>query len=270
MRSGETKDGHPYQRLIQLQGTHNFRDMGGYTALDGRKMKRGILYRSDELSRLTDLDLEKLRQLGIKTICDLRAPNERNSKPDRIPQDAGFRVIHVPIYPHRKDPNAFQRWFLLVTARFRNFDTELFMIEYYHRIAFDNAVHIGEILTLFADQNNLPALVHCAGGKDRTGFVAALVQLLAGVPQETVLEDYLLTNRFMEFYNEKTIRKLRRMSLFQASADFLRPVMEARPQYLEQILDEVLNVYGTIEEYLRGACGVSPDSIKALRRLLLE
>jgi protein-tyrosine phosphatase len=269
-RIAEIKDSQPDQRLIKLQGANNFRDMGGYTTRDGRSMKRGLFYRSDDLSHLSDDDLEKLRQLNIKTICDLRAPNERKSKPDRIPQNAGIRVVHAPICPHQKDPNGFQRWFLLVTSRFRNFDPEDFMREYYHRTAFDNAAQIGEIIAIFSNKNNLPALVHCAGGKDRTGYIAALLQLFVGVPWKTVLEDFLLSNRLMKSRSEKIIRQLRWISLFQVRAELLRPIMVAYPHYLERIMDDVLKAYGTIEEYLNRACGVSHDTIRNLRQQLLD
>jgi protein-tyrosine phosphatase len=144
------------------------------------------------------------------------------------------------------------------------------MKDYYRRIAFDHATQIGEILTLISDKKNLPALIHCTGGKDRTGFVFAIIQLLIGMPRKTVLEDYLLSNHFSKPQIARLIRYIRRMSLFQVSPDRIRPVLEARCEYLENVLDDILNTYGTIEVYLRKACGVTHQSILTLHELLLD
>ncbi len=83
------------KRHVPLDGSFNFRDAGGLETRDGRRMKPGILYRSDELSRLSDGDLERLGGLGLRSICDLRAPGERRRRPDRLPP-GGVRPVHVP------------------------------------------------------------------------------------------------------------------------------------------------------------------------------
>ena len=234
------------------------------------QIKWGVLFRSDELSRLSGEDLVKLKRLNLRTICDLRAPKERKSKPDRVPYKTNIRIVYVPIYHRGQDTNRLQRWIWLLTGKFRDFDSELFMKDFYHSIAFDHATQIGEIMTLISDKRNLPALIHCKGGKDRTGFVSAVIQLLMGVPRKTVLEDYLLSNRFFEPQIARLIRNIRRMSLFRISPDRIQPVLEARKEYLEDVIDEVLNTYGTIEGYLRKACGITQQSILSLHELLLD
>jgi len=258
------------QRLIQLSGTCNFRDMGGYKTQDCRTMKMGLLFRSDELSRLSDNDQLELQRLNIKLIIDLRTPNERKSKPDRISKDAGIKLINIPIYPFHQDPNRLQRWFWLVSGKFKDFDFDNYMKGYYHKIAFDHATQIGEILSLISDKNNLPALFHCTGGKDRTGFATALIQLLVGVPKETIFEDYLLTNFFLEPHINKFIRYFRRVSLYRMKSDQIRPIWEARREYLEQVLDEIQKEYGTVEEYLQQECGMEQNLSNHFKEMLLE
>jgi protein-tyrosine phosphatase len=258
------------QHLLKFKGTCNFRDIGGYEAQDGRTMKWGALFRSDELSRLSSEDLIKLQQLNLRTICDLRAPKERKSKPDRVPDKTNICIVNVPIYHRGQNANRLQKWLWLLTGKLRDFDSELFMKDFYHSIAFDHATEIGEIMTLISDKRNLPALIHCKGGKDRTGFVSAIIQLLLGVPRKTVLEDYLLSNRFFEPQIARLIRYIRRMSLFRISPDRIRPVLEARGEYIQEAIDDILKTYGTIEGYLLKACGITRKSIISLHDLLLD
>jgi protein-tyrosine phosphatase len=258
------------QRLLKFKGTYNFRDIGGYEAQDGRTMKWGVLFRSDELSRLSSEDLIKLQRLNLRTICDLRAPKERKSKPDRVPYKTNIRIVNVPIYQKGQNANRLQRWLWLLTGKFKDFDSELFMKDFYHSMVFDHATQIGEIMTLISDKRNLPALIHCTGGKDRTGFVSAVIQLLMGVPRKTVLEDYMLSNRFIEPQIARLIRYIRRMSLFQISPDRIRPVLEARCEYIREAIDDILKTYGTIEGYLLKGCGITRKSVISLHDLLLD
>ncbi len=257
------------KRHVPLDGAFNFRDAGGLDTGDGRTMKAGILFRSDELSRLSEADLERLEQLGLRSICDLRAPNERESKPDRLPPDAGIRLVHVPISPQGKDLTRWQFfWLLAVNSRELDFESQLRKV--YRHLAFACTAQIGEIVALISDPANLPAVIHCSAGKDRTGYVAALIQLLAGVPRETVIDDYLVTNRLIGSQAERYMRFLRWMSLFRISRQRLQPLLEVRREYLEEILDELLDRHGSIGGYLSEACGAHPDDLKSLERLLVE
>ncbi len=258
------------ERLLKFSGTYNFRDMGGYQTGDGRTMRRGLLFRSDDLSRLSKQDLIKLQKLNLKNVCDLRAPNERRSKPDRIPAETRIHIFNIPMYPSNRDPNRWQRLLWFVSGKFKNFDFEKFMMDYYHKIAFTHAAQIGEILTLISDKNNLPALFHCAGGKDRTGTISALIQLLVGIPRETVMDDYLLSNPYLKPGLKKFIRYFRLISLFRIKADHILPLLEARREYLEETLDEILKTYGSFEEYIVKACGCSPGLVAELQKILLD
>lgn len=258
------------ERLLKFSGTYNFRDMGGYKTSDGRTMRRGLLFRSDELSRLSKQDLIKLQKLNLKNVCDLRAPNERRSKPDRIPAETTIHVFNIPMYPSHRDPNRWQRLLWFVSGKFKKFDFEKFMMDYYHKIVFDHAVQIGEIFTLVSNKNNLPALFHCAGGKDRTGIISALIQLLVGIPRETVMDDYLLTNQFLEPTLKKYIRYFRFMSLYRIKTAQILPLLEARREYLEETMDEILNKYGSFEEYIVKDCGCSPTLVSELKKILLD
>ena len=116
----------------------------------------------------------------------------------------------------------------------------------------------------------MPAIIHCTAGKGRTGYVVALIQLLAGVSRETVVADYLATNRWFAPHAGRYRTFLRWMSLFMVSAERFQPLLEVRREYLEVVLDEVLERHGAIEAYLAEVCGFGRSEQRRLRRLLNE
>ena len=256
------------EKGIPFEKAYNFRDMGGHTSHDGRSMNQGILYRSDELSRLSKTDLVNFHTLNLRVVIDLRTPNERKTKLDRLPPDSDIRIISIPIYPKRDDPNRLKKKLWFVTGKFKDFDFEEFTRTFYNKIAFEHTAQIGEIINLLSNTEILPALIHCSGGKDRTGFISACIQLLAGVPRETVMNSYLLTNTLFKPHLNRYIRYFRWMTFFQLTTEQIRPVFEARREYLEDTLDAVFEKYGSIDNYLIEACGVTKETISGLRRLL--
>jgi protein-tyrosine phosphatase len=256
-------------RVIKFEKVCNFRDMGGFKTEAGGTMKTGILFRSDELSRLSFRDQKTLRQLNLKLICDLRTPSERKRKLDRIPGKYGIRIVNIPIYPHREDFSR-QKFIHYLNSKSDGYDFENLIKEYYRRFAFEQTDKLNEVISLLSHENNLPALIHCSVGKDRTGLMSALIQLFAGVPRSVVLEDYLISNSFIEERTKAMIRFLRFMSLFRISSAQLKPMLEVRSVYLNEILDEILQTYGTVEEFFTKACGIEQSSIQKLRNLILE
>lgn len=232
-------------------------------------MRSGMLFRSDELSRLSGRDLEKLQQFNVKLICDLRTPNERRSKPARIPKGDSIQIVNIPFYHQYQD---FTRlsffWFLI--GKSRKMDFETFTKEYYAHLAFGSTTQIRETIALISEKRNLPALIHCTAGKDRTGFISALIQLLLGVPRETVLQDYLVTNHFFEPRRKKYMQYMRWMSVFQISPERIQPLLEARREYLEDILDKILGAFGSVEAYLKEGCDIPASRIRDLKQLLTE
>jgi protein-tyrosine phosphatase len=232
-------------------------------------MKAGLLFRSAELSGLSGEDLRELRRLNVRLICDLRTPRERRINRSRIPLDSGIRIVNVALHPHTGDfPRL--RLFRFLFSHSGRAAFQKFIREYYRTFAFERTERIKEVMTLLADEENLPALIHCKAGRDRTGFIAALLQLLAGVPRAAVLEEYLLTNRYYEPNIDQSTRYVRWLSLFRVPAAQVREIMQARSDYLEEVLDELCRRYGSVEGYLRQACGLEHEQIENLRLMLLE
>lgn len=253
-------------RLVPMEGAHNFRDYGGYGASDGRTVRWGMLYRSDELSELTDADLETFRRLGIRWVCDFRSDGERDGAADRLPAVDPPRLEVLPIGADGSGANELREQVLsgadvdyagvLLTAN-REFATT-FSDRY--RALFDR----------LADPRNLPALIHCTAGKDRTGFGAALVLMALGVPRETAFQDYLSTNYYAREHIERALLMIRIGSLFRADPAAVRPLLEVRRAYLERAFEAIEAGWGSFDAYLREELHVTDDERERLQASLLH
>lgn len=258
------------KRVIHLEGAYNFRDMGGLQTHKGKCMRNDLLYRSAELSKVSPSDLEKIQSIALKTIIDLRTPNERKHKIDRLPPNSNSRVVSIPIYPTPDDPGRLRKLYWFLSGKFKNVDFEAFTKEFYYRIAFNHTSQIKEIMGLISTANNLPALLHCSGGKDRTGFLSAIIQLLIGVPHEKVMEDYLLTNELIVPQIERIYHQYNWVPLFKLPLERMRPVFEARTEYLDETLNHIFKKHTTISCYLQEACGISQKTLTDVQQLLLN
>ncbi len=172
------------ERLLPLQGGRNFRDLGGWYAADGRQVKWGKLYRSGVTSGLTDGDLDYLGKLGVSVICDLRNPQERAAEPSAFLKVAGAKVAAFDY-----DMNASMS--MLAGLKTRDQAVDAFAAAY---VAFLDTLqpHFTDMFARLA-ASEAPLAFNCSAGKDRTGTAAALILSILGVPRETVLADYALT-----------------------------------------------------------------------------
>jgi len=259
------------KRRIELEGAFNFRDFGGYNTQNGTKIKTGLLYRSESLARLTDNDLKKIESLGIKVICDLRAHDEKRKEPSRFPNNSGVKSVHIPMKSKRHNElGLIQRMFALITGKARKINFEKVMIEIYQEFVTDFTQEFSAILKLITYSKNLPILIHCKGGKDRTGFACALIQLILETSLELVEQDYLLTNKCFQEIKENYLSRFKYLSMFGVTREKLLPFFEARKDYLEAALNQVQKDYGTINNYVQKGLGFSEIEKNKLRNSLLE
>ena len=259
---------HVKRRHLALEGAPNFRDLGGYTTEDGHSVKWGLFFRSDNLHELTDADLERFGELGIRLVCDFRGPEERSEEPDRLPTLDPPAVAELEIWDESFSAGSLRE-------RIRSGDLE--------------GLDLGELLirgnilfaTRFADRyaamferitqpQNLPALVHCTAGKDRAGIASALVLRTLGVPLETLNDEFLLTNHYTAEKIERTILKARVFSFFRVDAEKLRPILGVERRYLEAGFKAIDENYGSFETYRRDALGLDDEKLRAFRELALN
>src|ERR1700736_2487437 len=173
------------ERVIAFDAVFNFRDLGGYISADGRTVKWRALFRADGLNRLTAEEIEKVLALGITTVIDLRTPEEIDSR-GRFPALAGVTYRHLPLFDVMPDWSGAPDW-----------NDPGFLDDRYVEMLDSAREAVAEVLHWLPEPSNLPAVFHCAAGKDRTGIVASVVLSLLGVERETIADDYALSHAAM-------------------------------------------------------------------------
>jgi protein-tyrosine phosphatase len=250
------------ERRLALEGAVNFRDLGGYKTESGRHTRWGKLFRSDSLAYLSPADQELLCAIGIRNVIDLQTEKEAAQAPDRLP--ACMTHEYLPVYPEREKPGGIA-W-LFSRARFekgwRQFYTEL-MID-------RKAVVFGRFLKRLADADCPPTVFHCRAGKDRTGIAAMLLLAALGVPEQTIIADYSLTNFGFETFHQRVRLKYRWIEAIGISLDRFTPILTADPEYLKNAFDHIRKKYGSVDLYLDKAAGVDRETIRRLRQFFLE
>ncbi|MGW6535055.1 tyrosine-protein phosphatase [Streptomyces sp. NPDC055051] len=240
-------------RLIRLQGTANLRDAGGYRTRDGQWVRMGEVYRSDALDKLTDADLATLRRLGVRTVLDLRMESERAAAPDRVP--AGARHVVADVLAGSGTFTAMPR---------TPAEAEAMMVEGNRFMVSGDTARTAYAIVLdeLADRDGV--LFHCTAGKDRTGWAEAALLTALGVPEETVMADYLASNTYRAAANEAVLSHLP-----PAQAAVYKPLLDVRPQYLNASLDEVEREFGSFRAYLRKGVDLDAHELRTLQRRLL-
>ena len=247
------------ERRVGLLGATNFRDLGGYVGAGGARTRWGRVFRADALV-LEPPDFEAFNLLGVRTIYDLRSDDERQVTPNCLP-DGDHIVELIPVMSSTTVP--------LPTIDDMLADGETFLAGIYVRLLEHAALIFGRILSSLAAEARLPAVFHCAAGKDRTGMVAALLLSVLGVSEGDILDDYELTSRYRSpDRTEAFIARLRdeRGVTPEVAAAILRTPRWA----MEGALAELNRRYGGIEGYLVGPAGVDPSVPAVLRSLLLS
>lgn len=258
-----------------VEGAHNFREIAMPAAAAQKpRIKSDILFRSDALHALTDRDVEILQDKNIRTIVDLRSPEEVEEFPDR-PIDAVEWQVNLPI---GSDPNKTENLVDEETAsRIRamyfagefdaidrllaeaNLDVEQIREERYRGFVTGFRPQMRRFMKLLTDEENFPLVFHCQGGKDRTGFAAAVVMRALGYDTDDALRDYLTTN----LYDAELPKRV------QQSPRSLLPIMGAHERQLLAAMDEIDRKFGSFENYLREGLELSDADVRAIRENLL-
>ena len=251
------------ERRLPLEGTVNFRDLGGYAASDGRRVRWGRIYRSDNFSRLTDASHRSLANLGIKLVCDFRSAGEAASRPDRLPDDGSIAYLHLPVTHGSIDGiAAFER----IKQKDISWFSDDFMRRGYLRGIDDFAGTWGNFLNRLAETGALPAVFHCSAGKDRAGIAAALVLLALGVPEETVIADHQLSNTFVADALDDIFSVIRS---YGVDPHRLAAYFAAPRDCIRAVLGHIRKTDGSVHRYLVHRAGVKPETLEKLRSLLL-
>jgi protein-tyrosine phosphatase len=236
-------------RIITLAGAFNFRDLGGYGAIDGRSVRWGALFRSDSLGRLTVDDIDALRPLGLRTVIDLRGSAEADAA-------GSFPVAEYPVTLHNLS---------VMDRAWDAADADLgtageFLHSQYTTMLDETGARYADAIRRLALPGALPAVFHCAAGKDRTGLLAMLLLGALGVSDSDIVEDYALTAAAMDGF----------LAARAADADFAERIatlpatfFAAVPSALAHVVDDISAVHGSIRSYVL-SLGVTADELSSL------
>lgn len=250
-------------RVLEFAGIRNFRHFGEYAARDGAMVRSG-LFRSGHFHNATEADRQKLVDMRISVVADLRRPRERDNEPSNWGE--GLRILQSDISGHKEPPH----------LRFiREGDMSLdgvagWMRATYRRLPNEKgnqevfAAGLRELATHGADEG---FVVHCAAGKDRTGLFCALTLALAGVERDAIYDDYLMTNEAVDYDALVPMVQKRLKDTYgrDIPADAMRLFLGVEPDYLDEAFDEI----GSAEAYVSGVLGLSDEEIAAIRANLI-
>lgn len=263
-----------YDRLLPLEGASNFRDAGGYFTADGRRVRRGLLFRSAVMTSLTERDREYLQAFGFQRVVDLRSREERELYPNHWAAERGIEVV-AHDYSMRALMQRMSREEESAPAAgamhelYRGLP---YFLEPQLRLLFD------ELL-----QGNVPLAVNCSAGQDRTGVSVALLLLALGVPRDVVVQDYLQSTRYRRPAVERgdvDLEKAAQRNAFAAlmlryrsggEAAAATPLLtEQGVPFLRFAIDRVEQDFGSVQAFLRQRIGVDAEDVARLRALYLE
>lgn len=235
-----------------LESQPNFRDLGGIQTIDGRRIRRGLLYRSGDLSRLDEREISLLEQINLRGLIDFRAQREILRHSDILPKTVS-EVTFIHIHDIARD-HAEKLFSERNADALRSVLTDDYVrMVRYHRHDF------ARFLQILLTTQHLPLVYHCAAGKDRTGLATVFLLAALGVPINRITEDYLATNRHVSALNDKIISKINGEGL---DGEMLRPLFEVRIEYLNAALTEIETRYGGLNLFVRQQLKADIDGLQ--------
>lgn len=260
-------------KRIKLEKLLNTRDLGGYVGADGKILREKMLIRSGHLSHASDNDISVLvNDYNLKAVIDLRIDAEINEKPDKIPE--GVEYIRIPLLDKAflgitRDEYSLKSWFNLFEDKTKR-PEDIFFTMYEFLVFGDRARElIPQVFSVFL-KNNDAVLWHCSAGKDRVGVITMLLLLALGVDKETIISDYLATNKF----SRREILKTQIFAPFVLRnrwySKCLSVLMTVKREYMQRLLDRIDKDYEDIFDFFYSAYGIEKETIFELRKKYLE
>ncbi|MFT6406601.1 MAG: protein-tyrosine phosphatase [Arenicella sp.] len=268
------------QRILEIDGVINFRDLGGYQTKDGRTVSWSKVYRSAQLDRLSEQGIEDMAALGIRTVIDLRFSQETKRYPTMrlaVPE-ADILSWHDEFDGgrHEKSEAIMRSWQQSLDSNDVAQVREAMRVNYPKKLYSHSAIY-KKMLTRLLDQHT-PLLFHCAAGKDRTGVAAALILSLLGISDEVIIEDYLLTQsateNLLKSFHAGGATGSQGNSDFQHKLasyprELVQPVFDADISYITTLMSYVSEQYGSFNQYALKVLDFKADQVEALQHRLL-
>ncbi len=248
-------------RNVNIPGIQNFRDLGGYRSADTDKsVGWGMIYRSGQIDSIPPCSRRELKNIGIRTIIDLRSEEERHNYPQL--RDDAFNIVHIPIPTGNMDET-------LQGIREEKIksDTIYRLVEQMNREVVANyRKEFKALFTVLLNRDAYPAVIHCTSGKGRTGIVSALLLTALGVNEDVIMSDYRLSN---DYFNIPKASKYA-YELPANSQEAITTIYSAKEDFLNAARQQIESEYGNVQAYLKEGIGLSAEEIEQLRSILLE
>ncbi|MEM7030832.1 MAG: tyrosine-protein phosphatase [Chloroflexota bacterium] len=242
-------------RVLNWPTCYNVRDLGGLATKSGQKIKPGTLVRADNLSRLTQEGHKALRSDGVRTVIDLRSPEELGQETYPFSMADASKPVYLNLpFEDRQHPNMAQ----MNATRSVSAKYGLMLDHFKH--------NVGVILTAFSDAQPGGVAFHCQAGKDRTGLIVALLLSIAGVPVQTIAEDYAVSEAALRPLYEKLVVDAGNNPSKIAQ---LPPEPVATPETMLTVFDDLTLKYGNVERYVRQT-GITDQTLMTIQTRLLE
>ncbi len=279
---------------IPFEGLRNTRDLGGMVTMDGRKIRKGVLFRSGLLAHATEEDLKQLSGMGLRRIYDFRDTRERTETPD--PEIRGAVNLHLPVLPETApgvtrgedaEASAAKMFLGFIEEPRRALDM---MADNYRKFVEHPQCHrqYGTFLRDILEQASEAAekgghaafLWHCFGGKDRAGFGAMILEEILGIDRASIIEDYMLTNRFTgdatdlmaEQYRDRLVEYFgeKADALFANFREAMSCMTESKMEYILASYESMEKMYGDFDTFCTEGLGFNEEDREKLRSLFLE
>jgi protein-tyrosine phosphatase len=249
----------PRSRELVWDGCLNVRDLGGHRTVDGGETNFGAIVRADSVSQLSEAGWEALTAYGVRTVLDLRGEHERDDDP---PGDLPVEVLHVPFVEAREaegeeiaeEIEAAAAAAPDVTTSTR--DVYLIFLERF-------GANIAAALRAVANAPEGGVVVHCVGGKDRTGLLVAFLLHLAGVLHEEIAADYALSEERLRTRHEAWFAA----ADSEEELERLRRIAQTPAESMLGVFRELERRHGSVDGYLRST-GLTEEELERLRQRL--
>ena len=237
-------------RILPLEGAFNFRDVGGLKNREGKTVVLKKLYRGDDMNKLTENDLALLSAMPIRTIVDFRDTPEIKNSPDQKPASL------LNYYAYSISPGNLSEFQGISISEYTSEQAEALMKMMYKGLVSEASCldSYRRFFALLQDERNLPLIFHCTAGKDRTGLGAMLFLTAVGVEREIILEDYLISNQFLEAKYGK----------LKAKGAFYKSIFEINIDYMLSAIEKIETDHGSIEAFLINVLNVDIEKLKAI------
>ena len=257
------------ERVITMDSLTNFRDLGGYLTADGKRTKWGKLLRSAAHDSITDRDVTLLQKMGLKTVIDYRTTPEVADHADREIDGVTYKRISP-----MENPNATNTLDVNQSMQMKSAEDVIAMMSGINKMlagdAYCNSVY-REMMNVVMDSAQVPFVQHCTSGKDRVGAGSATILLALGVPRETIMADYLLSNE-----NQISSSKLGTgasqagMEITPEMLQMFALLTKVHKEYLEAFFATIDAKFGGTEGYLKQGLGLTDEDLARVRELYLE